>query len=46
MFGVDNQHPLMPSQVDMAGLTPLMYACASGLEENIKFLLKKKVLTY
>ena len=30
-------------QVDVGGLTPLMYACASSLEESIKYLLKKKV---
>jgi ankyrin repeat protein len=29
--------------VDVGGLTPLMYACASSLEESIKYLLKKKV---
>ena len=32
-----------PAQTDMAGLTPLMYACTSNLEESIKYLLKKKV---
>ena len=32
-----------PAQTDMAGLTPLMYACTSNSEESIKYLLKKKV---
>ena len=30
---------------DSQGLTPLMYACIYGNEENVKFLVKKKVCT-